>query len=67
MFVYNQLVIITNYKFTALIQYHFEENPKTKEILKKKAFEKLPLILGKLEEEVKKNGGHFVNGKVIDF
>lgn len=48
----------------ALSTYYWEKDPVTKEKLKKVAFEKLPVYLDKLEAQVKKNGGYFVNGKL---
>lgn len=51
----------------ALSLYYWEQDPVFKEKLKKIAFEKLPYYLDKFEEQVKKNGGYFVNAKVISF
>ncbi|KZC09846.1 PREDICTED: glutathione S-transferase-like [Dufourea novaeangliae] len=48
----------------AFSQYAFEQNPTTKEKLKETAFAKLPVVLNKLEEQVKKNSGFLVGGKL---
>ncbi|XP_076239027.1 glutathione S-transferase S1 [Calliopsis andreniformis] len=48
----------------AFALYHWEQDPNAKAKLKEKAYEKLPLYLKKLEEQVKNNGGFFVNGKL---
>ncbi|KAF7987237.1 hypothetical protein HCN44_002999 [Aphidius gifuensis] len=47
-----------------LTTWYFEKDATTKETLKEKAFSKIDLLLGKLEETVKKNNGYFVNGKL---
>jgi glutathione S-transferase len=48
----------------ALGIYYWEKDPACKEKFKQIAFEKLPIYLDKFEEQVKKNGGHFVRGKL---
>ncbi|EFN78061.1 Glutathione S-transferase [Harpegnathos saltator] len=48
----------------AMSVYHHEKDPAVKEKMKKTTFEKLSFFLDKLEEQVKKNGGHFVRGKL---
>ncbi|XP_072745803.1 uncharacterized protein [Anoplolepis gracilipes] len=48
----------------ALSTYYWEKDPVFKEKLKQIAFEKWPFFLDKLEAQVKKNGGYFVNGKL---
>ncbi|KAF7988003.1 hypothetical protein HCN44_007497 [Aphidius gifuensis] len=47
-----------------LTTWYFEKDATTKETLKEKAFSKIDLLLGKLEETVKKNNGYFVGGKL---
>lgn len=47
--------------------YYTEKDPAIKENFKKIACEKLPYYLDKFEEQVKKNGGHFVGGRVTIF
>jgi len=49
-----------------LSQYSWEKDPAFKEKLKETAFQKLPYYLDKFEAQVKKNGGYFVGGKVIN-
>jgi len=49
-----------------LSQYYWEKDPAFKEKLKETAFQKLPYYLDKFEAQVKKNGGYFVGGKVIN-
>nr|XP_033335198.1 glutathione S-transferase-like [Megalopta genalis] len=44
--------------------YHWEQDPGFKAKLKEAAFQKLPVYLDKFNEQVKKNGGHFVGGKL---
>lgn len=51
--------------FTAMSQYYWEQDPAFKAKLKEIAFKKLPVYLDKFEEQVKDNGGYFVNKKVI--
>ncbi|TGZ53160.1 glutathione S-transferase-like [Temnothorax longispinosus] len=48
----------------ALSLYYWQQDPALKEKLKETAFEKWPYYLDKFEEQVKKNGGYFVNGKL---
>ena len=48
----------------AMSQYHWEQDPAFKAKLKEIAFKKLPVYLDKFEEQVKNNGGYFVNGKL---
>ncbi|XP_060820570.1 glutathione S-transferase-like isoform X1 [Bombus pascuorum] len=48
---------------SAYSQYHWEQDPGYKAKLKTNAENKLPM-LHKLDEQVKNNGGHFVNGKL---
>lgn len=48
----------------ALSQYYWEQDATIKKKLKENAFSKLPVYLDRLEEQVKKNGGHFVRGKL---
>ncbi|XP_028045980.2 glutathione S-transferase [Monomorium pharaonis] len=48
----------------ALSLYYWEQDPASKEKLKETAFKKLPFYLDKFENQVKKNGGHFVGGKL---
>ncbi|XP_076287867.1 glutathione S-transferase S1 [Lasioglossum baleicum] len=48
----------------AITQYYWQENADFKAKLKEVAFEKLPVYLDKLNEQVKKNGGYFVGGKL---
>jgi len=50
-----------------LSQYYWEKDPAFKEKLKETAFQKWPYYLDKFEAQVKKNGGYFVGGKVINF
>ena len=50
--------------FAGLSNWHWEETPAVKEKLKEVAFKKFPVILDKLNEQVKNNGGYFVGGKV---
>ncbi|XP_071568381.1 glutathione S-transferase-like isoform X1 [Temnothorax nylanderi] len=47
-----------------LTLYYWEQDPDFKEKLKETAFEKWSLFLDKFEDQVKKNGGYFVNGKL---
>ncbi|XP_076656366.1 uncharacterized protein LOC143361011 [Halictus rubicundus] len=49
---------------TALSQYHWQEDEGFKAKLKEVAFQKLPVYLDKLNEQVKKNGGYLVGGKL---
>ncbi|XP_032666448.1 glutathione S-transferase-like [Odontomachus brunneus] len=44
--------------------YHREQDPTIKEKFKAVVLEKLPFYFDKFEEQVKKNGGHFVRGKL---
>ena len=48
----------------AMSQYYWEQDPAFKAKLKEIAFTKLPVYLDKFEEQVKNNGGYFVNGKL---
>ncbi|XP_014472026.1 PREDICTED: glutathione S-transferase-like [Dinoponera quadriceps] len=48
----------------ALGTFYWEKEPIMKQNLKKIAFEKLPYFLDKFEEQVKRNDGHFVRGKL---
>ncbi|XP_076673268.1 glutathione S-transferase-like [Andrena cerasifolii] len=48
----------------AMSQYHWEQDPAFKAKLKEIALKKLPVYLDKFEEQVKNNGGYFVNGKL---
>ncbi|KAK9302920.1 hypothetical protein QLX08_005192 [Tetragonisca angustula] len=48
----------------AISQYHWEKEPAAKEKLKANVDTKLPFILQKLNDRVKKEGGYFVNGKL---
>ncbi|OAD57200.1 Glutathione S-transferase S1 [Eufriesea mexicana] len=48
----------------ALAQHHWEKDPALKEKFKAGVSAKFPSYLDKLEEQVKKNGGHFVGGKL---
>ncbi|KAF7991206.1 hypothetical protein HCN44_002768 [Aphidius gifuensis] len=48
----------------ALATWHFEADAAAKERQKEKAFSKMDLVLGKLEETVKKNSGYLVRGKL---
>ncbi|KAL0132501.1 hypothetical protein PUN28_000326 [Cardiocondyla obscurior] len=48
----------------ALSLYYWQQDPAFKEKLKEIAFEKWPYYLNKFEEQVKKNGGYFVGGKL---
>ncbi|EFN78062.1 glutathione S-transferase [Harpegnathos saltator] len=48
----------------AIAAFYWEQDPVLKEKFKKIAFEKLPFYLDKFEEQVKKNSGHFVRGKL---
>nr|QIJ45836.1 glutathione S transferase Sigma 1 [Meteorus pulchricornis] len=45
-------------------KYYWEEDPEQKKRMKEIEMEKRPLLLEKLEAQVKKNGGYFVNGKL---
>ena len=47
--------------------YYMEQNPTFKAKLKEIVFQKLYHSRDKFEEQVKKNGGYFVGGKVIIF
>ncbi|XP_034934996.1 glutathione S-transferase-like [Chelonus insularis] len=47
-----------------LSTYFWEKDPNQKNKLKEIAMEKKDFLLGKFEEQVKKNGGYFVNGKL---
>nr|XP_033335200.1 glutathione S-transferase-like [Megalopta genalis] len=49
----------------AVTIYYWEQDPGFKAKLKEAALQKLPVYLDKFNEQVKKNGGHFVGGKVI--
>nr|XP_033326630.1 glutathione S-transferase-like [Megalopta genalis] len=48
----------------ACTTYYWEQDPAFKAKLKETAFQKLPVYLDKLNEQVKKNGGYFVGGKL---
>lgn len=48
----------------ALSQYYWEQDPALQAKLKDVAYKKMEFSLDKLEEQVKKNGGHFVGGKL---
>ncbi|XP_014472024.1 PREDICTED: uncharacterized protein LOC106743045 [Dinoponera quadriceps] len=48
----------------AVATFYWNKDPVFKEKLKEIAFEKLPFYLDKFEEQVKKNDGHFVRGKL---
>ncbi|KZC09847.1 PREDICTED: glutathione S-transferase-like [Dufourea novaeangliae] len=48
----------------AISQYYWEEDPAFKARLKETALKKLPVYVDKFEEQVKKNGGFFVGGKL---
>lgn len=48
----------------AMSTYHWEEDAEHKKKMKDGAFKKMAFILDKLEEQVKKNGGYLVRGKV---
>ena len=50
--------------FTAISLYHWEKEPAAKEKQKANVDTKLPFTLQKLNDRLKKEGGHFVNGKV---
>ncbi|XP_078046054.1 glutathione S-transferase-like [Augochlora pura] len=48
----------------ACTTFYWEQDPAAKAKLKETAFQKLPIYLDKLNEQVKKNGGYFVGGKL---
>lgn len=48
----------------AFAQYYWEKDEGFKAKLKETAFQKLPVYLDKLNEQVKKNGGYFAGGKL---
>ncbi|XP_011698167.1 PREDICTED: glutathione S-transferase-like [Wasmannia auropunctata] len=48
----------------AMSLYYWEQDPAFKAKLKETAFQKWPIYLDKFEAQVKKNGGHFVGGKL---
>ncbi|XP_011309954.1 glutathione S-transferase [Fopius arisanus] len=48
----------------AISTWYWEKNEAAKEKMKDTAMQKMSFILGKFEEQVKKNNGYFVNGKL---
>ncbi|KAK0182027.1 hypothetical protein PV327_000199 [Microctonus hyperodae] len=48
----------------AISSYHWEEDAEHKKKMKDGAFKKMAFLLDKLEEQVKKNGGYLVRGKL---